>query len=72
MRSSWIHIVAASTVLTAAVASERSLADEPKVARAAAGHEGFDPSVKPGDDFFRHVNGGWISRTEIPPDRESQ
>src|ERR1700752_330788 len=29
----------------------------------------MDPSVKPGDDFFRYANGGWLARTEIPPDR---
>jgi putative endopeptidase len=29
----------------------------------------MDPSVKPGDDFYGYANGGWIKRTEIPPDR---
>src|ERR1700719_4559880 len=29
----------------------------------------MDPSVKPGDDFYRYANGDWIKRTEIPPDR---
>ena len=29
----------------------------------------MDRSVKPGDDFYRYANGGWIRRTEIPPDR---
>ena len=29
----------------------------------------FDKSVKPSDDFFLYVNGGWIKRTEIPPDQ---
>jgi len=29
----------------------------------------MDPSVKPGDDFYRYANGAWIKRTEIPPDR---
>jgi putative endopeptidase len=29
----------------------------------------FDKSVRPQDDLFRHVNGGWIARTEIPSDR---
>jgi putative endopeptidase len=28
----------------------------------------FDTSVKPGDDFFNYANGGWIKRTEIPPE----
>ncbi len=29
----------------------------------------MDRSVKPGDDFFLYVNGDWIKRTELPPDR---
>jgi putative endopeptidase len=29
----------------------------------------FDRSVRPQDDFFRFVNGGWLARTEIPGDR---
>jgi len=27
-----------------------------------------DTSVKPADDFFMYANGGWIKRTEIPPE----
>ena len=29
----------------------------------------FDKSVRPQDDLFRHVNGGWLTKTEIPSDR---
>ena len=28
----------------------------------------MDKSVKPGDDFFRYANGGWLKRTPIPPE----
>src|SRR5204862_945260 len=28
----------------------------------------MDTSVKPADDFFLYANGGWIKRTEIPPE----
>jgi putative endopeptidase len=28
----------------------------------------MDASVKPEDDFFSYANGGWIKRTEIPPE----
>src|ERR1043166_5967497 len=28
----------------------------------------MDTSVKPSDDFFLYANGGWIKRTEIPPE----
>ncbi|HEY3053600.1 MAG TPA: M13-type metalloendopeptidase [Thermoanaerobaculia bacterium] len=33
--------------------------------------EGMDPAVKPGDDFFRYVNGKWAATTQIPPDKTS-
>ena len=29
----------------------------------------MDTTVKPGDDFFRYVNGTWVDNTEIPADR---
>jgi len=28
-----------------------------------------DASVRPGDDFYRYVNGAWLDSTGIPPDR---
>jgi len=31
----------------------------------------MDASVKPGDDFFKYVNGGWDKRTQIAPDKTS-
>ncbi|MDB4885058.1 MAG: Metallopeptidase [Gemmatimonadetes bacterium] len=31
----------------------------------------FDRSVRPQDDFFRFVNGGWLARTSIPRDQSS-
>ncbi|QOD59897.1 M13 family metallopeptidase [Polaribacter haliotis] len=33
--------------------------------------ENMDTSVKPTDDFFRHVNGAWLDKTEIPDDQTS-
>ena len=29
----------------------------------------FDKAVRPQDDLFRHVNGAWLTKTEIPADR---
>ncbi|MGE5204570.1 MAG: M13 family metallopeptidase, partial [Chlamydiota bacterium] len=29
----------------------------------------LDRAVKPGDDFYRYANGGYLERTQIPPDR---
>jgi putative endopeptidase len=33
--------------------------------------ENMDTNVRPNDDFFRHVNGTWLDKTEIPADRTS-
>ncbi len=32
---------------------------------------GMDPSVRPQDDLFGHVNGRWLEETEIPADRSA-
>ncbi|GAA1516623.1 putative endopeptidase [Agromyces terreus] len=32
-------------------------------------HDELDEAVRPQDDLFRHVNGKWIERTEIPADK---
>ncbi len=31
----------------------------------------MDTSIKPGEDFFKYVNGKWLETTEIPSDRTS-
>ena len=36
---------------------------------AGIGIDDLDDSVRPQDDLFRHVNGKWIARTEIPSDK---
>ncbi|HET8604121.1 MAG TPA: peptidase M13, partial [Marmoricola sp.] len=33
--------------------------------------EGMDPSVRPQDDLFGHVNGRWLQTVEIPSDRSA-
>ena len=33
--------------------------------------EYLDPAVKPGDDFFRYTNGGWLRTATIPADRNA-
>ena len=34
--------------------------------RSGVAKTGFDAKVRPQDDLFRHVNGGWIAEAEIP------
>lgn len=33
--------------------------------------ENMDLSVKPGDNFFKYVNGTWLKNTEIPADKDN-
>jgi putative endopeptidase len=59
-----------SLALIAAVA----LAEEPQAKRYGTWGvdlAGMDTSVKPGDDFFRYVNGKWAATAEIPADQTS-
>jgi putative endopeptidase len=43
--------------------------DAPKQETHGINPSNMDTSVKPGDDFNQYANGGWMKRTEIPPDR---
>ncbi|MFK7886046.1 MAG: M13 family metallopeptidase [Gammaproteobacteria bacterium] len=69
----WITV----TALSAALAIGCSTATMgPKNDDALKARLGFDPanldtSVRPQDDFYRHVNGGWLERTEIPSDKSN-
>ena len=33
--------------------------------------QNFDRSVRPQDDFYRFVNGTWLEKTQIPPDKSN-
>ncbi|WP_170150031.1 M13 family metallopeptidase [Kushneria sinocarnis] len=51
-------------------------AKAPDEGRAAMGDWGvqldaLDRSVDPGDDFYHYVNGSWLARASIPPDRSN-
>src|SRR3954454_6734523 len=65
-------------MLTLATASLFAVAAAPgaNAAKPVLGDWGYDKSamdssVKPGDDFWAYVNGGWAQRTQIPADRPS-
>jgi putative endopeptidase len=68
------HLFAAALLLTSTVAIA---ADAPSTTVAkrygtwGIDLAGMDTSVKPGDDFFRYVNGTWLKTATIPPDRTS-
>ena len=33
--------------------------------------DNIDSSIKPGDNFYAHVNGNWLKNTEIPSDKSN-
>lgn len=46
--------------------------DEPSRATASGiDRENFDARIALHDDFYAHVNGGWLERTQIPPDKSN-
>ncbi len=77
------HLLLASTLSIAAIAAPALSRKPQQTAPAAPAAEatrygswgfdiaGMDRSVKPGDDWYRFVNGSWTDRTKIPEDRSS-
>ena len=63
--------LAAAALLLAAGATARAAepADAAPEPTSGIERENFDPDVRPQDDLFRHVNGKWLSKAEIPADR---
>ena len=57
--------------LGAALAVSAAARQPQAAARLGVDTTNFDRSVRPQDDFFRFVNGGWLKKTEIPADRSS-
>jgi predicted metalloendopeptidase len=59
--------------LTAILAFALALS-APAADRSATAHEGsqdIDRSIKPGDDFYRYANGGWLKTATIPAGQSS-
>ena len=54
---------------TGAAGSGASKADVPVSPTHGIAVANMDRKVIPGDDFYDYANGGWIARTQLPPDR---
>ena len=71
------HILsAAALVLVASMAQAESNSAAKSGAKAGALSSGIalqyvEPSVRPQDDFFAHLNGKWLKTVEIPADKSS-
>lgn len=71
--STRLAVVAFAAVLTACAASRHEAPPATPVPPPKSGLDlsGFDRSVRPQDDLYRFVGGGWLANTQIPPDRSS-
>ena len=59
------HVLLVSVILAAGPA----LAEAPKFTPWGVDLTATDATMKPGDDFWAYVNGGWDKRTQIASDR---
>ena len=74
MRHSLSLAAAAATLLVACSDEPAVAPSPPETPKAAIGTFGIDlaamdTSVKPGDDFYRYVNGNWVSTFPMPADK---
>ena len=58
-----------ATALLLIAACGQSTTEQPAPLVSGIDTQYIDTSVKPGDDFFAYVNGGWLATTEMPADR---
>lgn len=67
------RLLAAAIAVTVSACSAPSAPPPPPPKPLASGLEldAFDKSARPQDDLFKHVNGGWLAKTEIPADKAS-
>lgn len=58
----------AITILCLALGTAALSAQQP-VLRSGIEQGNVEPSIRPQDDFYRHIDGKWLARTEIPSDK---
>lgn len=60
-----------ATQLAACSSAQPDVESAPREWKASSGIDitDIDHDVRPQDDFYRHVNGGWLDRSAIPADR---
>lgn len=63
------NILAAGSLAVFSLLSLEASAQQAKPKNPGIDLDLMDKSVKPGDDFFRYVNGTWFDKTEIPADK---
>ena len=62
-------VILASALALAACNTQGHKAGQPQGSDIGINLAWMDKSVRPGDDFFRYADGGWVRDTQIPADR---
>src|ERR1700712_1028029 len=62
-------LLVTSLLVMPALAADTNSSHRPKLGTFGVDLTSIDKSVKPGDNFFLHVNGKWLKAVAIPPDR---
>jgi len=60
-----LHMTVAALAIASAFTAP-SIAQDAQLGDWGVETANIDPAIDPGDDFFRHVNEGWLERTDIP------
>ena len=69
---SGFRLICVATAWAALTSCSNGPAPTPAAAKAAVSGidlTSFDKGARPQDDLFHHVNGAWLAKTEIPPDK---
>ena len=62
-------LLVTSLLVLPAMAADTNSSHKPKLGSFGVDLSSIDDTVKPGDNFFLHVNGKWLKTAVIPPDR---
>ena len=71
MNSKLLAFAIACTPLLAAAETTTGPGGAAGILKSGVYLQNLDKSVRPQDDFYRHINGGWLTNTQIPADRSN-
>src|SRR5579862_4401535 len=71
LRFTLVALVCATSLFASAALPTAEPARRPQFGPWGVDLTSLDTSVRPGDNFFRYVNGTWLKSAQIPADRSS-
>ena len=71
MNAKLLTFAIACTPLLAAAETNTGSSASAGILKSGVYLQNVDKSVRPQDDFYRHINGGWLAATQIPADRSN-